>query len=253
MRVVRAFSSADGAALVHLHNVSGGVLGGDQLWVEAEVQANARAQITTTGATRVYRQRADGATASQVTHFAVQQGALLEYLPDMLIPFSQARYQQKTRIELGPDAGLFYWEVVAPGREAKQELFAYDQLRLDLDIWAGQRPLARERVQLEPKRWPVTALARLGPFRYYGTFYICRVGIAAPRWLALETELTTLANQLTSPGEVVWGVSTLAAHGLVVRAVSQTNRLLTPMLPHFWQLAKQALYQTDAIMPRKIY
>ncbi|CAN5845641.1 urease accessory protein UreD [soil metagenome] len=253
MRVVRAFTAADGSALVHLHNVSGGVLGGDQLWVEADVKPNARAQITTTGATRVYRQRADGATTVQVTRFTVQQGAMLEYLPDMLIPFANARYQQATRIELGPDAGLFYWEVVAPGREAKQELFEYDWLRLDLDILTEQRPLAVERVQLEPKRRPVTSFARLGHYRYYGTFYICRVGIAPARWLALETELTALANQLTVPSEIVWGVSTLAAHGLVVRVVSRTNRLLTPMLPHFWQLAKQALYQAEAIMPRKIY
>lgn len=253
MRVVRAFSAADGAALVHLHNVSGGVLGGDQLWVEADIKPNARAQITTTGATRIYRQRADKATATQVTRFTVQQGALLEYLPDMLIPFADARYQQTTRIELGPDAGLFYWEVVAPGREAKQELFAYDWLRLDLDIVTAQRPLAVERVQLEPQRRPVTSLVRLGYYRYYSTFYICRVGVTPTRWLTLETQLTALANRLTVPNEVVWGVSTLAAHGLVVRAISRTNRLLTPMLPQFWQLAKQELYQTDAILPRKIY
>ena len=253
MRVVRAFCADDGAALVHLHNVSGGVLGGDQLWLEAEVGANARAQITSTGATRIYRQRENRTVARQITRFAVQPGALLEYLPDMLIPFAASAYQQTTRIELGADAGLFYWEVVTPGREAKGESFQYDLLQLDLDILAEGRPLAVERMRLEPKLRPLTSLARLGPYRYFSTFYICRVGVAPSCWLTLEAQLTELANSLTVLGEVVWGVSTLRAHGLVVRGVSQANRLLTPMLPRFWQVAKQALYQAAALLPRKIY
>jgi len=253
LRVVRAFTGDDGAALVHLHNVSGGVLGGDHLVVEAEFGPNARALLTTTGATRVYRQRSDQADAVQTICFIVRQGALLEYLPDPLIPFADARYRQTTRIELGPDAGLFYWEIVTPGREARGEVFQYAALRLDVDILAAARPIAVERVQLEPAQRPLASLARLGPYRYYATFYICRVGLPPKLWLALEAQLTELAQSLTELGEVTWGVSTLAAHGLVVRGASRTNRRLAPQLPCFWQLAKKVLYAAEAVLPRKIY
>lgn len=253
MRIVRAFTGDDGAALVHLHNVSGGVLGGDHLVVEAELGSHARALLTTTGATRVYRQRTDQAEAVQITRFVIRQGALLEYLPDPLIPFADARYRQTTQIELGPDAGLFYWEVVTPGREARGEVFQYASLRLDLDILTPNRPIAVERVHLEPAQRPLSSLVRLGAYRYYATFYICRVGVAANIWLALETQLTELAQSLTERGEVVWGVSTLSAHGLVVRGVSRTNRRLAPLLPRFWQLAKKELYAAEAVLPRKIY
>ena len=37
LRVVRGFQQEDGSALVHLHNISGGVLGGDQLTLFADV------------------------------------------------------------------------------------------------------------------------------------------------------------------------------------------------------------------------
>src|SRR3981189_542673 len=57
LRVVRAFQLDDGGALVHLHNLSGGVLGGDQLDVTIEVGPGAVAQVTSTGATRIYRSR----------------------------------------------------------------------------------------------------------------------------------------------------------------------------------------------------
>src|SRR5207245_5131709 len=54
-RVIRGFPSGSGEALAHLHNVSGGVLDKDDLHLQVEVGAGARAQLTTTGATRVYR------------------------------------------------------------------------------------------------------------------------------------------------------------------------------------------------------
>lgn len=86
LRMIRAFALADGAALAHLHNVSGGVLGGDRLRVNLTVQPRAQAQVTTAGATRVYRHRRGYPDAEQTTTIDVGEGALLEYLPDVLIP-----------------------------------------------------------------------------------------------------------------------------------------------------------------------
>ena len=66
LRVVRAFALEDGAAMVHLHNVSGGLLGGDQLGLTVNVGAGACAQITTTGATRIYRPREEAAAPRSI-------------------------------------------------------------------------------------------------------------------------------------------------------------------------------------------
>ena len=253
LRVVRAFPLDDGAVLTHLHNVSGGVLGGDQLTLRVAVEAGAQVQLTSTGATRVYRHRPAFAAASQVNSFTVAGGGLLEYLPDSLIPFAGARFQQQTRIELAEDAGLFYWEVIAPGREAHNELFAYDELALHLDITATGQPIVRERLRLQPALRPLTSTARMGAYRYFGTFYICRVGVPAAQWLALESELMALAQRLTQPGSVLWGVSTMPAHGLTVRTLSLTNRAISDGLLQFWQQAKLALYGRSAIPPRKVY
>ena len=67
LRVVRPFDLPRGGALVHLHNVSGGVLGGDRLDNEICLEEGARVQVTTTGSTRIYRHRTGGPTAQQVT------------------------------------------------------------------------------------------------------------------------------------------------------------------------------------------
>jgi len=77
LKVIRAFAQPDGGALVHLHNISGGVLGGDHLQVEIEVGAQASVQLTSTSATRIYRSRARVPCAQQITKAHVQSGGLL--------------------------------------------------------------------------------------------------------------------------------------------------------------------------------
>lgn len=253
LQLVRSFALPHGAVLAHLHNIGGGVLGGDRLDVAIHVGPEAQAQITTTGATRIYRSRAGASSATQTNTITIGEGGLLEYVPDTLIPFAGSRYRQTTQIELATGAGLFWWETVAPGRTARGEVFAYDLLDLSVDIVVNGRPIAIERVRLEPAQQRLSALARLGPYRYWTTFYVCKGGVDPARWLALETHLSGLAQELTTREMIVWGVSTLAAHGLTIRALSVSERQILPGLHAFWRAAKQELYSQAAVPPRKVY
>lgn len=239
--------------LVHLHNVSGGILGGDQLTIRAELAESTQVQLTSTGATRVYRHRPGYVDASQRTVLTVGKNALLEYLPDPLIPFAAARFHQQTEIALAEGAGLFYWETIAPGRVAHNEQFAYDALALQLDITVAGQPILIERLQLQPALRPPSAVARMGEYQYMGALYICKVGLSAKEWVALEQELMPIAHTMSKPGEILWGTSTMLAHGLTVRTLSMTNRAITDGLLHFWRTAKQLLYGTPAVPPRKVY
>lgn len=255
LRVIRAFELADGAALLHLHNVSGGVLGGDVLEVRADIGAGACVQLTTTGATRLYRNQAKRVGSTQRNDLRVGEGALLELLPDPIIPFAGSKHQQITRIELGADAGLFWWEVLTPGREARGEHFAYQSLALDAEIISSGRgrPILLDRLHLEPAARSPQSVARLGDYGYYATFVICRTGLPSGAWERHEADLMALVESLSQPGHTMWGVSTLAADGLVVRALSCEGRVLISGLVAIWKAAKRLLYGQQAIPPRKIY
>ena len=253
LQVVRAFPIADGGALVHLHNVSGGVLGGDQLHTTVEVGAQAYVQLTTTGATRLYRRRDGRGPAGQTTVVEVGADAMLEYVPDAVLPYAGAAYRQHTRINLAPGAGLFWWEIIAPGREARGEVFAYDLVENELAIVADTRLVALERARLEPHLRPLTSPLRMGPYRTYASFTICRVGVDAATWRELEADLTDLAASLSETGTTVWGVSALPAHGLAVRGLSTIGRVVYPGLVAFWGRAKGRLYGRAAVPPRKLY
>ena len=252
LRVVRAFGLEDGAALVHLHNVSGGLLGGDRLALKVSVSEGASVQITTAGATRIYRPRVEAKVTTQSNEITVGEGALLEYLPDAVIPFAGARFSQRTAIQLAAGAGLFWWEILAPGREARGEIFEYESVELKTDLSAGGRPIAVERVRLEPRNRRLSSLARLGAYRTWATFYICRVGVEAAEWLEIERELREILELLNRREDALWGVSTLTAYGVMVRCVAKRGRDVLPGLQDVWRAAKWRLYGREAVMPRKV-
>jgi urease accessory protein len=220
--------------------------------LKVNVGAGAHVQLTTTGATRIYRPRQQALPATQANEFTLHEDALLEYVPDAVIPYAAARFSQTTKIHLAQGAGIFWWGILAPGREARGESFAYDSVEMKADVFALGQPIASECVNIEPRKRLTQSFGRLGPYRTWATFCIARVGPSSAEWLALEHELREQALPLTQHGETLWAVSTLPAHGLVVRCVAVHGRHVLPGLQNLWQIAKQRLYGRDAVPPRKV-
>jgi urease accessory protein len=252
LKVVRAFTLEDGTALAHLHNVSGGLLGGDQLSSKINLERGTSVQLTTTGATRIYRGREKLLPTTQCSEVIVGEDALLEYVPDATIPFAGARFIQRTSIALAAGAGLFWWEILAPGREASGEIFEYEHFEMRTRTRALGRLIAAENICLRPASRDVTSLARLGPHRYSASFYICRVGLDSSYWRTAEEHVRELTSGLSRSGEILWGVSSLVADGLLVRCLARCGREILPGLQAIWGGAKQHLYAREAILPRKV-
>ena len=251
-RALRAFHNGSGEALTHLHNVSGGILAGDALHLEANLQPCAQAQITSVSATRIYRSRAHLPAASQFVRFYVGQDALLEYLPETVIPFAGSRFEQKSEIHLDNGAGLIWWETLSAGRIASGERFVFDHLSVDTAILAAGRPIAIERYSLRPKASELLSPARFGKYLYSTTMYVCRAGYGAPHWLTLEQDLNTLAISLSND-DAQWGASALASDGVVIRGMANSAHAIAAGLHAMWRQAKQAVWQRQALPPRKIY
>jgi len=251
-RVVRGFEAPSGELLAHVHNVSGGVFDSDRLHWRIDVAPRAQAQVTSTGATRIYRSRSPERIASQTALVTIGEGGYLEYLPDALIPFARSRFRQDVRVELAEDAALIWWDRLMPGREAAGELFRFDSLASSFEVAACGESIAIERFRLEPALQAPQSPALLGPFPHLASCYVCRAGRPAPFWRSMESELQSLADRL-SDSEILWGVTSLRAHGLVIRGVSQSGRRLSDGLVEFWKAAKQSLCGRVATLPRKVY
>ena len=258
-KVVRAFAlpgpvgGQRSGRLVHLHNVSGGVLAGDRLALDVEIEAGAAAQITTTGATRLYRHRAGAADSVQHARFSVGDTALLEYLPDAVIPYAGSRHIQRTQIRLGRGATLLWWEVLAPGRLAAGERFAFERLRFETEVYAATHPVLKESFLLEPRQRCLSATVRMFEYSHVATLCAVQEGRPPAIWRALEDRCNEIAQRRTRPGQAVWGASTLASDGVIVRGLSRSGCLIHETLIEFWRTARLAMTGVDAVPPRKIY
>jgi urease accessory protein len=251
-RVIRGFEAPSGELLAHVHNLSGGILDTDSLNWRIDVGAGAQAQVTSTGATRVYRSRAPERMAAQRATVRVGRGAYLEYVPDQIIPFAGARFEQSTRVELDAEASLIWWEKIAPGREASGEVFRYESLAVSFELIAEQEPIAIEQWTIEPLLRRVDSIARLGPFRHFASCYVCRVGEPPAYWRSFESEMLRVADRLSKP-EILWGVTSLRAHGLAIRGVAVSGRQLADDLVEMWKAAKWYLCGRVAAIPRKVH
>lgn len=250
---MRAFPQPNGSLLVHLHNVSGGILAGDRLALRIEVAAGARAQVTTTGATRLYRHRPGAVDSQQSTEIAIGEEAVLEYLPDPIIPYAGARHSQRTEIRLAGGAALVWWEILAPGRHASGEQFAYESLRIAARIASGEREVLREIFELDPLRKPLTAAVRMRQHGWLASFNVCQHGRDKAFWRALEERLKAIAGERSRAGESQWGASAFVSDGVAVRGLSASALPIHGALLDFWRVARRAVTGVDGVPPRKLY
>ena len=141
----------------------GGIVGGDVLALQARLEPDCHALITTPGATRFYRSAGD--TSTQSVQATLADGARLEWLPMETIAYSACQAHNQLRFDLAPGAEMIGWDLLALGLPAAGQAFergrfvqhlelpgawlergcidATDVRLLDSPLgWAGRRVLA---------------------------------------------------------------------------------------------------------------
>ncbi len=89
-----------GLLTLYLQSVSGGIYRGEDLLVKINAKTGSLAHVTTQSATIVHRM-SNNHHARQEVEITVEDGAFLEYLPDPLIIFPGASFENKTIVKLG--------------------------------------------------------------------------------------------------------------------------------------------------------
>jgi urease accessory protein len=145
----------EGDAVCHhvLVHPPGGIVGGDELEIDARLEPGTHALVTTPGATRFYR--SSGAPATQRARLHVAAGARLEWLPLETIAYSACVAENRVRLALEPGAEAMGWDVLALGLPASGEGFDRGVFvqHLELEGHHGQAAwLERGRVQAADRR-----------------------------------------------------------------------------------------------------
>jgi len=117
------------AVLVH---PPGGLVGGDRLDIDIDVQPGAHLLVTTPAATRFYRSIAGEAV--QAVTARVAAGARLEWLPQETIAYSGCEGRNEVRLQLDEGASLIAGEVLVLGLPAAGLAFERGRMLQHLEV-----------------------------------------------------------------------------------------------------------------------
>ena len=124
----------------------GGIAGGDELELRADLGAEASALLTTPGAAKWYRSA--GGWARQRMNFHVAGAASLEWLPQETIVFDGARADARLDVEISGNGAFIGWEILCLGRTGSAERFSRGEWRSRTTIKRDGKPLWFERACL---------------------------------------------------------------------------------------------------------
>ncbi len=140
LQVQRPFyPEGDTVCHVYLLHPPGGVVGGDQLRIDVNVDAGAQALVTTPAAGKLYRSA--GRLAAIDQHLTVAADATLEWLPQETIVFDGAHAVVNTQVDLAAKANFIGWEIVCLGRPASNEVLEHGLLRQRFEIRRDNTPV----------------------------------------------------------------------------------------------------------------
>ncbi len=230
LKVLKAFYP-EGESIAHLYilNSTGGILQGDQMDINIHLVADAEAVVLMPAATKIHP--CPSGDARQRMQFHLETGAVLEYLPEPLLPFAGAVFFQETDIFLEKNVSLFWGDILGPGRLAKGESFAYRLFENRMCIRDEAGLIAQEFFQIAPSSTAVDGLAVMEGKSHMGSLYmICPED---------KTEAVLKAFREIGEGPVYWGASFLSRRGLFVRALADETPSLQTLFFKLWGIFRK--------------
>jgi urease accessory protein len=230
------------AAYTLLVNPSGGLVGGDRLTLQGHLGRRAHVLISTPSANRVYRSL--GSVAAQEVNVFLGADSILEWVPEVTIPFAGSRYSQRIAAVLETGAVLLLWDGLAAGRVARGERWAFTSFQNEISIKTPSGRLLRERYHLQAERDQDQAHVPrpMVEWDYVGSLFIVGDQVNPENWKAVET---SLAEELERwPGRVLAGVSEPAMGGRVVKILARTAPDLQMAFNVAWAGVRKLLWNS---------
>ncbi|OKH48556.1 urease accessory protein [Calothrix sp. HK-06] len=227
---------------VILHT-AGGVVGGDKLSCNFQLQPQSQVLITTAAASKIYR--SNGRLATQNINIEVNEGATLEWLPQETIVFDGAIYRQDTRINLAENANFIGWEITRFGRSARGEKFLQGNWKSYTEVWQQGKPLWIDRQWLPGSEEVFYSPHALNGQPVVGTF-IYIGSTVSPEFIE---KTRTLEETRYIASLHCYGVTRLE-HGFLCRYRGSSTSEVRNWFTAVWQLLRQSLLERSDCIPR---
>jgi urease accessory protein len=221
-----------------------GLVGGDELLIDIQLQTGSHALITTPGATRFYG--SDAKTALQQVHAHLHEGASLEWLPLEALAYSGCQAHNQAVFHLKPGSRLMAWDVTALGLPHADQPFVAGQFQQHLEI-AGVW-LERGLIQATDQRLLHSPLGLNG--------HSCQSTLVFAQGSAMDDvtreQVVALAREVceSHPLRLQAGVTSPDARVVVVRVLSAQVENAMDLLRAVWLQWRHQCWQLPPVAPR---
>jgi urease accessory protein len=230
-------------ALVYIGMVAGGVQAGDCLDLELDLGRAAEVLVTTQSASKILTMPTG--EALQRNTFKLEDQAVLEYIPDEVIPFSGSTFTQETHVQMAATAVLILAELLTPGRAARKEYFDFHAFTWRVRVQRDGRLVMREAAVVKPASMQLSGTALLGGRHYYGTLMVL-----APR---ADAALAHQLHAAMAERDGILGSASAGAEVVVARVLGTSLDATRAALHAAWQLARRHVVgQSLGYVPGKI-
>ncbi|HEY4554609.1 MAG TPA: urease accessory protein UreD [Bacillaceae bacterium] len=207
-----------GQVCYYLLNPGGGYLDGDRYKMKITADEGAKATLTTQSATKVYKTPKD--CAFQETEITLKKNSYLEFLPDPLIAYENARYQQKNIVFMETGAAFLYTDILTPGWSPSGAKFTYDTIQLINEIYLDGELAVFDHIKLVPAKQNISGLGIMEDFTHLGSMIV--IGEKTSNILLDQLYELIRANG----SNIKFGLSRLAVPGFSIRILANTTQVI---------------------------
>jgi urease accessory protein len=244
LKVMRPiYHDESGQACYYILNPGGGYLDGDRYHMKIVLENKARLTLTTQSATKIYR--TPQTFAYQETEIFLKEGSYLEFIPDPLIAYRQARYKQKNVIHMEKGATFLYSDIITPGWSPDGERFSYDGLQLMNEIYMDHELVAYDHIRLNPGVHNVETLGFMEGFSHLGSMIV----VGEQTSPELLDRLYQMIHPKTNSYKV--GLSLLPVKGFTVRVLAHSTQEIERMFTKIHHMISKEWFQTNPSFLRK--
>lgn len=238
--VQRSFYSQEDKITPHVYllHPAGGLVGGDQLILNVELESGSRALLTTVGSSNFYR--TNGSYALQRNIFKLAKNTILEWMPKSNIFFPKSKATIDTTFILEDGARVIACEILCFNNLVLNSSIGPEELNFLLNINLSNSVGLRERLQLNESDYTI----KLGGFKISALFFV------VPSNEKMLCQVRMLMEKELVNDDLQIGGATLLGELLIVRLLGNDNQKLNRLLYCLWRVVRPIVVGKDVVIPR---
>lgn len=242
LKITRPVYLADnGEAYLYVMNPGGGFVDGDAYRIEIALEEEAEVVVTSQSSTKIYKTLKQ--PVQQDIKITLKKGSKLEYLPDPVIAYQQAKFKQRTVVKMEQGASLICTDIFTPGWAVDGTLFRYDLLQSRMNVYLDEQLVLFDHLKLEPDA-EISEMGSLEGFTHFGTMMVIDE-------LVTRSLIDELYEMLVDYPDSKIGLSMLSVPGFTLRILGNSTQEIEKILQSCHKHIKMKIFNRTSPFLRK--